>query len=229
MQVANNEQNARNRRRLYLYVDGFNLYHRKLKGSPELKWLCLKSLITKYVFPNDHVEKVSYFTAEVDPKKNLSTKRDRQRRYCSALRVTGADIHYGRFEERMRECKADGCNLRAKYPDMTEKMSDVNMAINIIRDYIEHGPDIIVALTADTDVIPALKMVRAEAKRLNRKPPNLVVLLPTEDRNQYYSRVENFGGVARIIQVKAEWIAGAQMPSEVGQFNRPNEWIVADA
>ena len=52
--------------RAYVYVDGFNLFHRRLKGTP-YKWLNLNQL-SQLLVPTGHdVEAVRYFTATVKP------------------------------------------------------------------------------------------------------------------------------------------------------------------
>ncbi|MFZ1105693.1 MAG: hypothetical protein WAN86_23005, partial [Hyphomicrobiaceae bacterium] len=48
----------------YVYVDGFNLYYRALKGTA-FKWLNLGQLATRVLDPADTVAKVRYFTARV--------------------------------------------------------------------------------------------------------------------------------------------------------------------
>ncbi|MDR3177459.1 MAG: hypothetical protein LBT96_00595 [Campylobacteraceae bacterium] len=53
--------------RVYVYVDGFNLYYRSLKKtSYPAKWLNLKDMVIK-LFPdiNLNIEKIKYFTADV--------------------------------------------------------------------------------------------------------------------------------------------------------------------
>lgn len=223
------DQTSNPKRRAFFYVDGFNLYHRKLRANPKLKWLDLRKLVEKFVLPNDNVEIAKYFTALVDPQSSNSPKQLRQRAYWEALKTRNVEIIEGRFEERQRQCKSVLCAKPDIYRDMTEKMTDVNLGIHIVRDYLRLSPDIICVLSADTDVLPALRMVRQEATADHRKLP-IVVLLPSSDPNQYYSRVENFGGIARIIQVNDEWVEKSFLPESFEHppgvcHSRPGAWL----
>jgi hypothetical protein len=66
------------KRNVFFYVDGFNLYHRRLERNPSLKWLCLKTLASTYLFPKDEVAQIKLFTAKVDPKFDATPKQRRQ-------------------------------------------------------------------------------------------------------------------------------------------------------
>lgn len=50
--------------RTYVYVDGFSLYYRALKGTTH-KWLCLQTLIGGLLRPGNDIVKLRYFTARV--------------------------------------------------------------------------------------------------------------------------------------------------------------------
>ncbi len=47
--------------RANVYVDGFNLYYGRLKGTKH-KWLDLEKLCDR-MLPNDSVQRIRYFTA----------------------------------------------------------------------------------------------------------------------------------------------------------------------
>ena len=81
----------------YIYVDGFNLYHRALKGTA-YKWLDLKALVQRVLGDKHEIIGIKYFTAMVsgrlDPHKPL-----RQQAYLKALQlaIPEISIHYGQF------------------------------------------------------------------------------------------------------------------------------------
>jgi hypothetical protein len=75
--------------RTYVYVDGFNLYYRSLKGAPAgLKWLN-PLLLCQRKFPKNQIEKIRYFTAEVSATPTDSQRPFRQQIYFEALRSLG--------------------------------------------------------------------------------------------------------------------------------------------
>ena len=54
--------------RIYVYVDGFNLYYGCLKGT-SYKWLNIEKL-SQFLFPKHSIKKIKYFTAPVKIREN---------------------------------------------------------------------------------------------------------------------------------------------------------------
>ncbi len=83
--------------RTYIYVDGFNLYHRALKGAP-YKWLDLKELFVHLLGSQNDIQAIKYFTAlvsgKIDPRQPI-----RQRTYIRGLEkhIPELTVHYGHF------------------------------------------------------------------------------------------------------------------------------------
>jgi uncharacterized LabA/DUF88 family protein len=218
----------RKRRKVYFYVDGFNLYHRRLEKNPHLKWLCLKTLAEKYLFSGDDVLKTKLFTAKVDPKSATSPRQARQLHYWEALKSTGVEVIEGVMEPKERECKITYCDKPgSKFQTWAEKMSDVNLALHVLRDFIDAPPDVICILSGDLDVIPALKMVRERLPRtLN------IVILPNQDEKLLLSRQSLLNGVAITRQLSEDHLKGSRMPENVGppegkQLACPPHWAGA--
>lgn len=79
-----------------IYVDGFNLYYRALKGTP-YKWLDIVALAKQLVPANHVVDKVKYFTARVSGAKD-PTSPQRQHIYLRAIDTfQEVEIYYGLF------------------------------------------------------------------------------------------------------------------------------------
>ena len=79
-----------------VYIDGFNLYYRALKDTP-FRWLDLRKL-AETLFPEDAVNRVSYFTARLDARPGNPGQAQRQLIYLRALAtVPGFDAYYGVF------------------------------------------------------------------------------------------------------------------------------------
>ena len=81
--------------RTSVYIDGFNLYYRALKGTT-YKWLDLKKLVTHLLQPHHLVVEIKYFTATVsgifDP--NQPT---RQKTYIRAIQIWGSGLEKSLF------------------------------------------------------------------------------------------------------------------------------------
>ena len=55
--------------RTAVYVDGFNLYYRAVKGTP-YKWLDIKALAAGLLRPENEITCIRYFTADVSGKRD---------------------------------------------------------------------------------------------------------------------------------------------------------------
>src|SRR5579862_6992381 len=85
--------------KLWIYIDGFNLYNGALRGSP-YKWLDLHAF-AQALRPADEIMKVKYFTAQVDRRFNDPQQRVRQRLYWRAIRtLPTVEIIEGHFKTR---------------------------------------------------------------------------------------------------------------------------------
>ncbi len=84
--------------RTVVYVDGLNLYYGCLKHTP-YKWLDI-SKVCGYLFPNDTITAIKYFTAPIKLRvSDVDTdKPNRQQMYLRALRtISRLEIIEGHF------------------------------------------------------------------------------------------------------------------------------------
>lgn len=163
-----------NKKKVAVYVDGFNLYHGLVNLSkPHLKWLDLHSLAEKFIdTQTETIEKVYYFSA-------VATFMDkdtilRHRTYIEALETIGIEFVEGNFKNKLLTYKNK--HLEFKWKKHEEKETDVNISIYMVRDAIKGTYDKFILITNDTDIVPAVKMARVENKSLQLKlltPPTL--------------------------------------------------------
>jgi hypothetical protein len=109
---------------------------------------------------------------------------------------------------------------------MAEKMSDVSLALHMYRDFIVHRPQVMIVLSADLDLLPALKMIREEGG----PQPLLQVLLPTDDDDTYFSRQKDYTPArARLIRMDQQWLVSSQFKPSFAcgtvQIAKPAEWV----
>jgi hypothetical protein len=121
--------------RTFVYVDGFNLYYRCLKGTP-YKWLDLISLFRSILRPTNDILRIRYFTADVSGKRDAGAPI-RQQIYLRALSaLPQIAIHKGSFLVSARWAGLAAPPGKFVKPDPVtayvlkteEKGSDVNLA-----------------------------------------------------------------------------------------------------
>lgn len=207
------------------YIDGFNLYYGMLSEHPEHKWLNCRRLI-ELLRPNEEVEHIKYFTAQVAVERHQSEQRDRQKRYWKALNTLGGfEIVLGKIAKRERECKVMSCPNRTSYDENEEKQTDVNLALHMVADAIDHHPDVMVLISGDSDLVPAVRMVR------QRSPQTKVaVYVPSYLDQLPKRRVDEYRGLVQTIKpIPEKFIRQAQFPAKLtGPDDKiiepPNAW-----
>ena len=139
--------------RVVVYIDGFNLYFgMKDAGFDNYKWLNLKSLADNLLKSNQELVVVKYFTSRVS---NNPDKQKRQSTYLEALDSVNIKIFYGNYQSDKVECRQCG-NM---WPVYHEKMTDVNIATQIIIDAFQDKYDMAMLISGDSDLVPPIKAV----------------------------------------------------------------------
>ncbi len=146
-----------------LYIDGFNLYYRALKDTP-YRWLDLRRL-AETLFPQDSINRVSYFTARLDARPGNPYQRQRQQAYLRALvTLPGFDAYYGVFRSGVkRRSLAEPVTGLPSYVlvrDSEEKGSDVNLATRLLVDGFNGEYEQAVVVSNDADFAGAMRYVR---------------------------------------------------------------------
>lgn len=146
------------KKRVYVYVDGFNLYHAiDALGLPYLKWLNLWSLSEKLVREGEQVSVVKYFSAYATWRERSYRKHER---YVAALEFSGVVPIMGRFKEKPMRCKACGHS----YKSHEEKETDVNIGAHLVADALRDRFERAIIISADTDLVAAVLLARSEVK-----------------------------------------------------------------
>ncbi|MEX0839747.1 MAG: NYN domain-containing protein [Parvibaculum sp.] len=193
--------------RVFVYVDGFNLYYRALKNTP-YKWLNLVEL-SKRLAPHadDTVEAVRYFTARVSARSGSPDAPRKQQIYLSALgTLPDVEIHYGKFlpKTKRRPLVADPTRF-VEIHDTEEKGSDVNLAVHLLNDGWQKKYDVALVLSQDTDLIEPIRMVTRD---LNLKVG--LVQLDGGRPNRDLAQAASF-----IRHVKPGYLRSAQFPGRI--------------
>jgi uncharacterized LabA/DUF88 family protein len=144
--------------RVVVYVDGFNLYFGIREASyHKSRWLNVRLLAQNLLKPNQILKEVKYFTSRVS---NHPEKQKRQSVYLEALQSEGVKIFYGNYQNSTILCNRCGHTwLIAK-----EKMTDVNIATQIIIDAYNDEFDMAMLISGDSDLVPPINSVHKNFK-----------------------------------------------------------------
>ena len=162
--------------RVIVYIDGFNLYYGlRAAGLQRYYWLNLRRLAENLLRPGQTLAAARYFSARVLPDSTNPNKPARQQTYLDALEtLPDLRIHYGYFLPKPRSCAACG----AQWTTYEEKMTDVNIAVELLGDAQEDAFDTAVIVSADSDLAGPVRRIR---QRHPRK--NVVIAFPPKRRS----------------------------------------------
>lgn len=227
--------------RTRIYIDGYNLYNGCLKRTP-LKWLDLLTLFEKSILPsvtaviNGHAlvsdlqpAAIKYFTAPIlEQAAKASDSIQCQEQYHAALskhqpgRVETIKGYYSITKARAKvidpvdEKKWPRYCQSADIWKLEEKQTDVNLALHAVKDALLGEIEHVVIVTNDTDIAPALEMIRAHTKTV------IGLVIPTTD----HARIPNADLVKHAHWVRTHIteaeLKAAQLPRVIaGESRRP--------
>lgn len=161
--------------RVIAYVDGFNLYFGlKAKGWKKHYWLDLNGLATSLLKPGQTLAGVHYFTSRIRANGRNVADMQRQSDYLDALAtLPSLTIHYGHYLQKSRRCHSCG----ATWMDYEEKMTDVNIAMQLLADAFDDHFDTALVISADSDLTTPVRQVRA------RFPAKCIIVAQPPGRN----------------------------------------------
>ena len=145
-----------------MYVDGLNLYNgmHDARGRRGL-WLDLESMMTALIGSRRELVAVHYFTAVMNGPSGV-----RQEGYLDALKAHGSvtEPHRGRLQRKSLACRK--CDNQ--WIAHEEKESDVGLGVQMVEDAAKDVYDEAWLLSADSDLIPAVRSVRRIAAAASR-------------------------------------------------------------
>lgn len=210
----------RTRLRTIVYVDGFNFYYGQVKGTP-WKWLDLTLLFEQVLAPQNHVMKVKYFTARVQPTTKDPEVSKRQDVYFRALRRHCEKVeiclgHFLRHEVWMEN--ANPPPQKAKVWKNEEKGSDVNLALHVLNDAWLNLYDCAVIVSNDSDLAMALHLVKSQNKKI------IGLITPGTPERKTSKQLRRYADFMK--QIRPSALAKAQLPNPIPgtSIHKPTGW-----
>ena len=160
-------------KRVMVYIDGFNLYYgMRSKRWQRYYWLNIQLLAKNLLKPGQSLVGTKYFTSRVSSTLRDPNKSTRQNAYLEALEtLDDVDIFYGHYLEKTVKCFA--CGAKWQLPE--EKMTDVNIAVEMMADAFQNRWDTALLISGDSDLTAPVMNIRHSfpAKRVVVAfPPN---------------------------------------------------------
>jgi uncharacterized LabA/DUF88 family protein len=141
--------------RVIAYVDGYNLYHGlREKGWKWFYWLNIQAMVQNLLKPNQELVSTKYFTTVV---KRPPDKRNRQAVFLEALQtLSDFNMFYGHWLSNPVTCRKCGHTYEAYH----EKMTDVNIAVELMSDAFQNRLDMALLVSADSDLVGPVEAIR---------------------------------------------------------------------
>ncbi len=208
--------------RTNIYIDGFNLYYGKLKGTP-YKWINLDILCrTNLNLAKNKIQKIKYFTALVKPRPGDPDQNIRQQTYIRALStLPNIEIIYGHFlTHEVAMPLADGSGI-VKVIKTEEKKSDVNIAVHMLHDAYKNEYDCAVLISNDSDLTEPLRIVNKELGKV------VGILNPQKKQSMELAQYAHF-----IRKIQTGTLKASQFPDQIqdtnGIIKKPIKWQGTD-
>ena len=204
--------------RTIVYIDGFNLYYRYLKGTP-YKWLDLKSMAACLLPSAQHdIVGVKYFTSRVSATPNDPGVATRQDAYLNALKFyLGKDnIIEGRFMTHVESRPlAPPNNGIVRVLDTKEKGTDVNLAVHLLNDAWLDRYDCAVLVSNDSDMAESVKLAKQRGKLVGWLMPGI------DHISQTFAQCVDFKK-----DIRQGMLSRSQLPDSIPGTNlsRPANW-----
>ena len=203
--------------RVAAYVDGFNLYFGlKDAGFKRHYWLDVAALAGALLKPCQTLVATHYFTARIrDNGRNMADQK-RQGVYLEALELRGVMTQMGHYLEKSRECRQCG----ASWADYEEKMTDVNIAIQMLADAFDGVFDVALVISGDSDLTTPIRRIR---QRFPSK--RVIVAFPPKRHSSELKRC-----ASGYLTIGEDKLRASQLPDRVTKPNgfvlsRPASWI----
>jgi uncharacterized LabA/DUF88 family protein len=223
------------KKRVAVFVDGFNVYHflDKTAGYRKYKWLNYRRLAEHYCPPGSAIVSAYYFTAFVkfDPEKNK-----RHNVFIRALRTQNIVTVMGKFKPVIRKFVVEDKSSTQKFKTRVgwiqgriktgytfeEKKTDVNIAVYLLTKAIEDQYDIALVISGDTDFETALKAIKG--KFLNKE---LIIVVP--DR-KIAGSLRYLAGKGNCFQIKEKHLKVSQLDDPIilpngEKITKPSNWV----
>jgi uncharacterized LabA/DUF88 family protein len=141
--------------RVISYIDGFNMYYGlKSQNWDRYLWLDVQALSRSLLKSDQTLIYTKYFTARIS---QPADKVKRQNTYIEAIQtLPDVTVLFGNYMTTPRTCR----NCGFVYNVAQEKMTDVNIAVELLQDAFQDAFDTAILISADSDLIAPIAVIK---------------------------------------------------------------------
>lgn len=202
--------------RVMAYVDGFNLYFGMRQAQlKRYYWLDVAALAGSLLKPGQQLAATHYFSARIRDNGRNAADQKRQSDYLEALVLQGVRCQFGHYLQKNRACRSCGVTLA----DYEEKMTDVNIAIQMLTDAFDDAFDVALVISGDSDLTTPIRRVR---ERFPTK--RVIVAFPPRRHSSELKR-----HASGHLTIGEDKLRASQLPEQISKpdgfvLRRPAHW-----
>lgn len=204
-------------KRVIAYIDGFNLYFGlREKEWRRYYWLNIQKLAQSLLKEGQYLKTTKYFTSRVKSTVGDPEKYRRQSIYLEAIgTLPDCQTYYGHYLSKIRKCRRCG----HQWEICEEKMTDVNIAVELMEDALKDNFDAAFLITGDSDLSGPVRKIK-ELFPLKR----IIVAFPPRRSSMELKKISD-----AYFTVGRKKIADSQFPPEVKKtdgfiLKKPKKW-----
>ena len=202
--------------RVVSYIDGFNFYFGlRDKQWKKYYWLDLAAMSRTLLKPGQSLVGCHYFTARIKAK-NHGQSIQRQHIWLEAQETrVDVQMHFGHYLLKRVHCKSCG----AQWESHEEKMTDVNIASQLLVDAFADKFDTAIIISGDSDLTTPIKQV------LQLFPnKRIIVAFPPKRKSEQLKKV-----ASGYIHIGEDKLRQNLLPDEIIKadgyvLKRPSQW-----
>ena len=206
------------KKKVIVYVDGYNFYYGLKNGGERWKrlyWLDVVKFFERMMLPEQELVEVNYYSARPVDYPQAYYNQDK---FFQANETNPKfKLHLGLYKKKKIKCQ--NCGFKIKTYE--EKESDVRVATGMLTDLFTKRCDITIVVSADSDMIPSVEII----KNFAPEHPVHVFVPPTQKSFALANKCDH---VVWLEHYKARFVQ-SMLPDEVTLSNghilqRPNNW-----
>lgn len=163
-------QALREKERVYIFIDGSNLYHgiKNYVGEGIAVPIDIRKLAEMLTGGDRRLVKILFYTVPISQQDDKEAYKKQQKFLTVLKQTTFLELRLGRLVKRERDFECQHCHKSNRIFYRNEKGVDVNVASDLLVHAFDDQYDTAILISEDGDFVPAIQ----EVQRLSKKVEN---------------------------------------------------------